>query len=227
MASRYPDKQTGEKGWYCNKKADGCGASFPPADTRILEQEAGRQEHPDPAELWHTCSMMAQKRWMVAITRRTFALSARFIDAEAAREGHFDWKHAAPLLRALPGEKEEKWNRVIVECLRQFGKAPEDITNLEGSVVMSWLSALIDAGSALSREDFMESPEAPPRKPATAEPEKPVPSKKPSPEDLKEAEDDLKALDLFDEFVKDRGLPVDWTQWDVKAAFALIEESRP
>lgn len=175
LRSKHPDKQTGDKGWFCWAKKGGCGATYAPDDEAITGQEAGRVEHPDPAELWHTCRMMAQKRWLVALARRTFALSARFVDAEAAQAARFNWKRAAPLLRAMPGEKREKWDRVIVHCLGEFGRPPEEITNLEGAVVLEWLAGQVAESGRLRADDFMESPEedqpAPPAKQAEPSPE--------------------------------------------------------
>lgn len=160
MVSKYVNKTTGEYDWWCNKKNGGCGANFPPGDARITDQTPGRVEHPDPAELWHTCRMMSQKRWMVAIARRTLGLSARFVDAEAAQAAIFDWDRAKRVLRAVPGERSEKWRRVIAYCLRTFAKPPEEITNLEGAAVMSWLSTQVVAPAEIDPSDFMESPES-------------------------------------------------------------------
>lgn len=171
IKSKHADKETGDLGWHCWKKAGGCGASFSSTDEAIASQETGRVENPDPAELWHTCRMMAQKRWLVAIARRTFALSARFVDEEGAKNALFDWQRAASLLRALPGEKAEKWDRVIAYCFREFGKPPERVTNVEGAIVLSWLGAEAAAGGKMVRSDFMESPESPPRPAKTAKAE--------------------------------------------------------
>lgn len=149
----------GGMGWFCWKKKGGCGATFPATDKRISEQKPGRSENPDPAELYHTCTMMAQKRWMVAVTRRTLALSSRFIDEDTARLGAFDWKRARPLLRAMPGDRAAKWNRVILRCLEEFGKPPDALTNLEGEVILAWIAHEVAEGDALKASDFMESPE--------------------------------------------------------------------
>lgn len=229
MASRYPDKETGEKGWYCNKKAGGCGAQFASGDESIVGQEAGRIENPDPAELWHTCRMMAQKRWLVAIARRTFALSARFVDEEGAKNALFDWQRAASLLRALPGEKAEKWDRVIAYCFREFGKPPERVTNVEGAIVLSWLGADAAAGGKMVRSDFMESPESPPRPVKTtkdAKAEQPANGHTPPPETPRVAKALAKAKISEDElrgFVSEvKGVSLDMMA--EAAVLAAIEE---
>lgn len=208
-------------GWFCWAKKGGCGAQFPPGDESIAGQRPGRVENPDPAELYHTCKMMAQKRWMVNITKRTFALSGRFIDPEAVKFSGFDWTKAAPLLRAIPGEKREKWNRVIVHALKEFGKPPEELTVLEGSVVLDWLASQVTAAPDLRPEDFMLSPESgrvardlavglstgredPP--PPNGGAAKPLP-----PSETKAFEKELQRVGAFDDFVAQHGPPTSWT----------------
>lgn len=53
-------------GWLCWKKKGGCGAKFPDADARIVEQVAGKVENDDPYSLVNTIDKMAQKRALVA-----------------------------------------------------------------------------------------------------------------------------------------------------------------
>jgi hypothetical protein len=55
-------------GWYCFPKKGGCGAKFGPGNSAITEQEIGRIENPDPADLLNTIDKMAQKRALVAAT---------------------------------------------------------------------------------------------------------------------------------------------------------------
>lgn len=52
-------------GWYCNRKAGGCGAKFEDGDETIESQEAGRKKNPDPFSLVNTFQKMAQKRALV------------------------------------------------------------------------------------------------------------------------------------------------------------------
>ena len=138
-------------GWLCFKRKDGCGAKFDDGDPGIEGQTPGRVENEDPADLYHTVRMMAQKRWLVAITRRTFALSARFVDAEGYRAQRFDWEgKGADLLRSLPGERKELWARVGRFTLQEFGKEARGITNVEGAVVMDWLRSM--AGGAVAAD---------------------------------------------------------------------------
>lgn len=224
MQSKFPDKASGRKGWYCNRKADGCGAQFPEDSPEITSQEVGRAEHPDPAELWHTCAAMAQKRWLVAIVRRTFALSARFVDEDAAQAGLFDWQRVAPLLKSLPGERVAKWDRVILHCLSEFGKDPKHITNLEGASVITWLSAEVARSGQLERRDFMPSPESDScgaagmpvsPKAGTTEPsaDPPTNGREPLPEKAREAfRKALRAAGRLDEAGAEFGPPDTWTR---------------
>lgn len=53
-------------GWYCNKKAGGCGAKFDKGDKAIEGQEVGRVANPDLADQYNTVRKMACKRAHVA-----------------------------------------------------------------------------------------------------------------------------------------------------------------
>jgi ssDNA-binding Zn-finger/Zn-ribbon topoisomerase 1 len=54
-------------GFYCSTRDGGCGAKFKDRDPRIDNQETGRVENPDPADLWNTVLKMAEKRALVAV----------------------------------------------------------------------------------------------------------------------------------------------------------------
>lgn len=49
-------------GWVCWKKKGGCDAKFKDADKSITDQEEGRVENQDPADLWNTCQKIGKKR---------------------------------------------------------------------------------------------------------------------------------------------------------------------
>lgn len=196
MKSKYPDKITGEKGWYCNRKSGGCGDQFGPEEKAIVDQTPGRIEHPDPAELWHTVRMMAQKRWAVALARRTFALSARFVDEEAAQSAPFDASKAGAILRAIPGERRAKWNRCISFCLTSFGKGPKDLNQLEGAVFLRWLGEQVTEASEFKPEDFGESPEVATADPPPSTSGEPAPGR--APLDVDEVEPAPQAPELSD-----------------------------
>lgn len=168
---RPSDRKDAIMGYYCWKKAGvamGCGATFEHDDERITGQNSGKVEREHPEELWHTVRRMAEKRWLVALARRMFALSGRFVDQEAAQNAAFDVNHLGPVLRALPGEKEAKWADVVAFTLERFAKAPRELTCLEGSVVLQWLGGRVESGTAkLSAADFGKSPENGPPTPKT------------------------------------------------------------
>ena len=52
--------------WFCWRKKDGCGATFPEADQRITSQKVGRVPNPDLADNYNTVRKMACKRAHVA-----------------------------------------------------------------------------------------------------------------------------------------------------------------
>lgn len=181
---RATDRKDAIMGYYCWKKAGvamGCGATFEHDDERITGQNAGKVEREHPEELWHTVRRMAEKRWLVALARRMFALSGRFVDQEAAQNAAFDVDLLGPILRALPGERTAKWADVVAFTLERFAKAPRDLTCLEGSVVLQWLGGRVESGTAkLSAADFGESPEA--ENGRAPEPKAPQEKKAPEPE---------------------------------------------
>lgn len=56
----FKDKKKG--GYYCWKKKDGCGATFPEGEAAIENQPAAKAENMDPDEVIHTVAAMAIKR---------------------------------------------------------------------------------------------------------------------------------------------------------------------
>lgn len=71
MRSKFPDRQTHELGWYCNKKAGGCGTNFGRADA-FPDVDPPDVENPDPYELDNTLLKMAEKRAFIdAVLRGT------------------------------------------------------------------------------------------------------------------------------------------------------------
>jgi hypothetical protein len=78
MESKFADRKTGEKGWYCNAKAGGCGANFAKDDDRITNQEVGRTENTEIFTLVNTISKMAHKRAMMAAVLMLTGVSAWF-----------------------------------------------------------------------------------------------------------------------------------------------------
>ena len=63
--SNYPDRKTGDKGWYCHDKSGGCNAKFHSSDKKITSQEQGRVLNERIFDQVNTIDKMAQKRSFV------------------------------------------------------------------------------------------------------------------------------------------------------------------
>jgi ribosomal protein S27AE len=72
--SKYEDKDTGEKGWWCRD----CRTDFALADPAIVDQQLGMVENPDPSDVENTCLKMAKKRSFIDGTLTTTATSGFF-----------------------------------------------------------------------------------------------------------------------------------------------------
>ena len=68
----------GDGGYYCNKKAGGCGANFDINDPSITTQVLGRVDNEDIADVYNTVLKMGQKRSIVAAVLLTCGVSALF-----------------------------------------------------------------------------------------------------------------------------------------------------
>jgi hypothetical protein len=78
LRSKYPDRETGDMGWYCFAKKGGCGANYESGDQRITSQTEGRVENEDVADQFNTIIRMAEKRAMTAAVRLVTGASAIF-----------------------------------------------------------------------------------------------------------------------------------------------------
>lgn len=65
-------------GWYCNRRANGCGARYDRDDDRIVRQRHGRIENDEPYTLANTLLKMAQKRSHIAATLNATGASRIF-----------------------------------------------------------------------------------------------------------------------------------------------------
>src|SRR5678815_2126300 len=89
--SSFEDRDTGDRGWYCNAKAGGCAAKFASEDPAITEQQGGQVANPDPWDVENTLLKMAAKRAQVDATLRATATSGLFTqDVEDAGGGGDD-----------------------------------------------------------------------------------------------------------------------------------------
>lgn len=66
--SKFEDKNTKDKGFYCYDKKGGCGATFHSKDPAIVDQEVGKTENPDIADVKNTVLKMAKKRSLIDAT---------------------------------------------------------------------------------------------------------------------------------------------------------------
>lgn len=78
MRSKYPDRETQDIGWYCNKNRGGCGGNFRSDDQAVAGQDLGQVENPDPHDLDNTVLQYACKRAYVKATRTGHNLSELF-----------------------------------------------------------------------------------------------------------------------------------------------------
>ncbi|NEQ48257.1 MAG: hypothetical protein F6K00_33870 [Leptolyngbya sp. SIOISBB] len=60
--SKYPDRKTGDKGWYCHGKSGGCNAQFRSTDPQIIDQQQGKVPNERIYDQINTINKMAQKR---------------------------------------------------------------------------------------------------------------------------------------------------------------------
>ena len=65
-------------GWLCWAKKEGCGAKFADGDPQIEEQETGKIENQDIADVYNTVLKMATKRSLVAVVLTSTAASDLF-----------------------------------------------------------------------------------------------------------------------------------------------------
>lgn len=98
--SKYPDKNTGDLGWYCRD----CKANYESGDQQILGQEQGDVENADPFDVENTLLKMSAKRAQIDATLRATATSGLFtqdVEDMGGDEGHAD-KGKPPAQPAQP-----------------------------------------------------------------------------------------------------------------------------
>src|SRR3990167_4045446 len=78
LRSKFADKNTGDKGWYCFNKRGGCGAQFKSGDPTIINQPLGQVVNPDLADLANTILKMAVKRAHVAAAMNVSGVARLF-----------------------------------------------------------------------------------------------------------------------------------------------------
>lgn len=117
--------------WFCWRKKDGCGATFPANDERILTQKEGRVPNPDLADTYNTVRKMACKRAHVAAILFVTCASEIFTqDVEEGVEpgnGHGGYSpHAAPDEDRDAAPRESPEYEALMATLRQADRAVFD-----------------------------------------------------------------------------------------------------
>lgn len=135
-------KSKHQEGWYCWAKKGGCGATFQLNDPEIIEQPRGKVEISDPAELWHTVRRMAEKRWLVAVSKTAFGLSSRFVDAGSYGNAKWDYSsnRVEHLAKKLHPDNSQRNQMINDYALEEFGKPFRELTRREGYLVEVWMS---------------------------------------------------------------------------------------
>lgn len=143
MRSKFPDTATGDKGWYCFAKKNGCGAQFHSKDPQIAGQEVGKMENPDIADQKNTVLKMAKKRSLIDATINATMSSDLFtqdaedfasydksqvVDAEEVNEVKPAEKAAPAKTAAKPAANANQQNKPPVK----EGPEPEPETNGKG-----------------------------------------------------------------------------------------------
>lgn len=142
--SKFPDKKTGDKGFYCHAKAGGCGAQFVSTDERITNQVAGSVENPDPMDLDNTLLKMAKTRALRDAVKSATAGSGRltqdledFTPSNVSVESRAEVVEDAEAQRAVRAEEEgtrlllisEIWTSARRANLKKVGEVLKEIAN--------------------------------------------------------------------------------------------------
>lgn len=92
MRSAYPPKNNpnAEKGWYCNNKKGGCGASFDYNTPAITDQQVAKSLNENPLNLLDTIVAMAQKRASVRSTIKATGVDALFSPGDGVTVDFYD-----------------------------------------------------------------------------------------------------------------------------------------
>lgn len=78
MKSMYPDRDTGDIGWYCNPKGGGCKANFVSTHIEITGQEVGRSYNDNILDLVNTVAKIGAKRSLIMAVNNGLGLSGIF-----------------------------------------------------------------------------------------------------------------------------------------------------
>ena len=111
--------------WFCWAKKDGCGATFPLADPRIMSQNAGRVPNPDIADDYNTVRKMACKRAHVAAILFVTCASEIFTqDVEDTHEASYD----------DPGRFPDEERNAPAKSSPRFDKSVKTMADIEAAI---------------------------------------------------------------------------------------------
>lgn len=130
--SKFEDRETGDKGWYCHDKAGGCGAQFRSTDPKITEQQGGQVDNPDPYDVENTLLKMATKRAQIDAVLRATATSGLFAQDLEDLPGGEDVGQAAPV---KPAERVSNGNGHTTAPKQTTSAAPASGSPSTGKVV--------------------------------------------------------------------------------------------
>jgi hypothetical protein len=108
------------EGFYCWRKTDGCGATFPENDERITGQVAGDVDNPDLPDSWNTVLKMAGKRGRIDAVLAVTGASALFTQdlEDGPREPADEPPPAAPPApQGLPLDRVEALVDLVVRAI--------------------------------------------------------------------------------------------------------------
>lgn len=103
-------------GWLCFKKKGGCGTTFEDYDPAITDQEIGKVENPDIADVYNTCEKMADKRAFVAAVLKVTGASEVFtqdledMNKRRPAQAQPEWQHgeSEPVAQAVDAGRAQK-----------------------------------------------------------------------------------------------------------------------
>lgn len=103
-----PDAGFEQGGWVCFRKKDGCGASFPDKDPRIIDQETGKVPNDRVMDLDNTIAKQAAKRAMVeAVLNVTGASDVFTQDLEEGTSADDDEEERARAMEAVRASRSQ------------------------------------------------------------------------------------------------------------------------
>jgi ssDNA-binding Zn-finger/Zn-ribbon topoisomerase 1 len=140
-------------GWLCWKKNGGCGAKYQEDDPVILEQQTGRVENPDIADVYHTIEMMAQKRAFIKAIRTVTATSDKFTQDEDLVGAPENAKNANAKVKDESTDPDEKATQTQLQAIANL--YPEAVKlDTEKKFEQQFATALIEEFKASSTADL-------------------------------------------------------------------------